>query len=71
MEKRKRRAAWPLGEHLLGKSYELAFEDPEMAVRFARLGVRLASFLEGGYDPFAERVQPKPARRAKARKRRS
>lgn len=71
MEKRKRRPAWPLGEQLLDKGLELAFEDPEMAIRFARLGLRLSAFLEGGYDPFSDAAKPRRGRRGKGRKRRS
>ena len=71
MEKGKGRPAWPLGEHLLSKSFELAFEDPATAIRFAKLGLALASLLEGGYDPFSPPVK-KPKRSArKKRKRRS
>ena len=50
---RKGRAIWPLGEHLLWKSFELAFEEPALAVRFAQLGLELQLFLQDGYDPFA------------------
>jgi len=73
MEKGKRRPAWPLGEHLLSKSFELAFEDPATAIRFAKLGLALASLLEGGYDPFSRPVKPKRSgiKRGKKRKRRS
>jgi len=73
MEKGKRRPPWPLGEHLLSKSFELAFEDPATAIRFAKLGLALASLLEGGYDPFSPAVKPKRSgiKRGKKRKRRS
>lgn len=71
MEKGKRRTVWPLGELLLSMSFELAFEDPAMAVRFASLGLRLSSFLESGYDPFSKRARPKQGRRGRARKKRS
>lgn len=71
MEKGKRQPGWPLGERLLDKGLELAFEDPGMAIRLARLGLQLSSFLEGGYDPFAEPPKPKRSRRGKGRKRRS
>jgi hypothetical protein len=70
MEKGKSRQDWPLGEHLLDKGFELAFEDPEMAIRFARLGLRLSALLEGGYDPFAP-PKPKRGRRGKGKKKRS
>jgi hypothetical protein len=70
MENGKRRPGWPLGEHLLDKGLELAFEDPGMAVRLARLGLQLSAFLAGGYDPFAEPPKPKRGRRGKGRKRR-
>ena len=68
MEKGKRRQDWPLGEHLLNKGFELAFEDPEMAIRFARLGLRLSALLERGYDPFAVSPRPKRGRRGKGKK---
>ena len=71
MEKGKRRPRWPLGEHLLDKGLELAFEDPGMAVRLARLGLQLSALLEGGYDPFAAAANPKRGRRGKGRRRRS
>ena len=71
MEKGKRRQDWPLGEHLLNKGFELAFEDPEMAIRFASLGLRLSALLERGYDPFSDSAKPRRGRRGKARKRRS
>ena len=69
MQKGKGRPDWPLGEHLLDKGLELAFEDPGMAVRLARLGLQLSAFLEGGYDPFAA-PRPKGGRRGKGRKKR-
>ena len=71
MEKGKRRPDWPLGEQLLNKGLELAFEDPEMAIRLARLGLRLSAFLEGGYDPFSESAKPRRGRRGKGKKKRS
>lgn len=71
MEKGKRRPDWPLGEHLLSKGLELAFEDPGMAVRLARLGLQLSAFLQRGYDPFAPVKPPKRGRRGRGRKRRS
>lgn len=68
----KKRPAWPLGELLLSKSFELACEDPATAIRFAKLGLGLASLLEGGYDPFSPPGRPKRSgKRGKARKRRS
>lgn len=70
MEKGKGRRDWRLGEHLLNKGFELAFEDPEMAIRFARLGMRLSALLERGYDPFAA-PKPKRGRRGKGKKKRS
>jgi hypothetical protein len=70
MEKGKRQQDWPLGEHLLNKGFELVFEDPEMAIRLARLGLRLSALLETGYDPFAP-PKPKPGRRGKGKKKRS
>jgi len=54
---RQGRTIWPLGEHLLRKSYELTFEDPAVALRFAQLGLELQLFLQGGYDPFAAPVK--------------
>lgn len=54
-----------LGRDLLDKSLELAREDPAMAVRLANLGMRMSAFLAGGYDPFAEKGEP----RARGRKR--
>ena len=71
MEKGKRGQDWPLGEHLLNKGFELAFEDPEMAVRLASLGLRLSALLETGYDPFSESAKPRRGRRGKGGKRRS
>jgi len=65
------RPPWPLWELFLSKSFELAFEDPATATRFAKLGLALASLLEGGYDPFSPRVKPKRSGRKKRRKRRS
>ena len=66
MEKGKRQQEdWPLGEHLLNKGFELAFEDPEMAIRLARLGVRLSALLARGYDPFSVVKKPKRGRRGK------
>ena len=62
---------WPLGEHLLSKGYELAFEDTGMAIRFARLGLRLSALLEGGYDPFAPPAKPGQGGQDKGRKKRS
>ncbi len=70
MEKGKRQQEWPLGEHLLDKGFELAFEDPAMAIRFARLGLHLSALLERGYDPFSPR-KPKRGRRGKGKKKRS
>lgn len=70
MEKEKTRPGWALGEHLLNKGFELAFEDPEMAVRFARLGLHLSALLEGGYDPFTRSAKPR-GRRGKGKKKRS
>ncbi|HVG10604.1 MAG TPA: hypothetical protein VNM67_23065 [Thermoanaerobaculia bacterium] len=71
MEKGKRQQDWLLGEHLLNKGFELAFEDPEMAIRFARLGLCLSALLEGGYDPFSESAKPRRGRRGKGKKNRS
>ena len=70
MDKGKRRQDWLLGEHLLNKGFELAFEDPEMAIRFARLGLHLSALLKTGYDPFSPR-KPKRGRRGKGKKKRS
>ena len=71
MEKGKRRPDWPLGEHLLSKGLELAFEDPGMAIRLARLGLQLSALLGKGYDPFAGSSRPKRGRRGKGRKKRA
>jgi len=71
MEKRKRQQDWPLGEHLLNKGFELAFEDPEMAIRFAKLGLSLSALLEAGYDPFSKSPKPRRGRRGKGKKKRS
>jgi len=69
MEKGKGRQDWPLGEHLLNKGFELVYEDPEMAIRLARLGLRLSALLEGGYDPFAPLPRrPRRGRRGKGKK---
>jgi hypothetical protein len=62
MEMRKGRAIWPLGGHLLRRSFELAFEDPALALRFAQLGLELQLFLQDGYDPFATRVKKRERR---------
>lgn len=70
MENGKRRPGWPLGEHLLNKGMELAFEDPGLAIRLTRLGLRLSAFLEAGYDPFSP-PKPKRGRRGKGKKNRS
>lgn len=71
MDKGDRRQGWPLGEHLLVKGLELAVEDPAMAIRLARLGMRISILLARGYDPFSPLKKPKPGRRGKARKKRS
>lgn len=70
MEKGKARPAWGLGRRLLSKSLEIAFEDPETAVRLANLGVRMSAYLGEGYDPFADRARPKRGRRGKGKKKR-
>jgi len=68
MEKGKgQQGDWPLGEHLLNKGFELAFEDPEMAIRLARLGLRVSLLLNRGYDPFSTTRKPKRGRRGKGR----
>lgn len=63
MEKGKGRPVWRPGERLLSKGLELAFEDPARAVRFAQLGLRLSSFLRGGYDPFAAKKEVRRSKR--------
>ena len=69
MQKGKTRPGWALGEQLLDKSFELAFEDPRTAVRFASLGVRLSALLARGYDPFAQLPKkPKTGHRGKGKK---
>jgi hypothetical protein len=68
MQKGKGRQDWPLGEHLLNKGFELVYEDPEMAVRLARLGLRLSALLERGYDPFSPLPRPRRGRRGKGKK---
>ena len=60
-------SGWDLGRQLLDKSLELAYRDPEMAVRLANLGVRAAALIAKGYDPFAPKVKRKPRRRRKKR----
>jgi hypothetical protein len=57
--------AWGLGRRLMRKSLDLAFEDPEMAVRFARLSVRVSAILGEEFDPFAKRPRPKRGGRRK------
>ncbi|HWM94400.1 MAG TPA: hypothetical protein VN493_26830 [Thermoanaerobaculia bacterium] len=68
MEKGKPRPVRGLGQGLMDKSLELAFEDPVMAVRFANLSMRVSAFLGDGYDPFAQPPRRKRGRRGKARK---
>lgn len=56
-----------LGRSLMRKSLDLAFEDPEMAVRFANLGVRASAILGEQYDPFGEPAKPKRERKKRHR----
>lgn len=65
MGKGKAPPAWGLGRRLMGKSLELAFEDPEMAIRFANLSVRASAVLGENFDPFAKRPRPKRGRQKK------
>ena len=68
MKKAEFPTAWWLGRSLMRKSLDLAFEDPEMAVRLANLGVRASAILGEEHDPFAEPAKPKRGRRRKASK---
>lgn len=63
MGKGKSPPAWGLGRRLMRKSLALAFEDPETAVRFANLAVRVSVILGEEFDPFAKQPRPKRGRR--------
>jgi hypothetical protein len=47
------RSAWWLSQRLLTKSMEMAFEDPEMAMKLASLAAEASLRFGGEYNPYA------------------